>query len=147
MTEYNYTFTQDWSHILSKTSNLIASNKLNEAEVILLETLKEDTNSLAYLMHMEFYFKCKKKFLESIEIFKKAASLSPRDYSIWFNLAITYTKSGNFTSALESFDHSLSLDEMNLAALHAKSQIYINLKDYKSALDMVDKALYFAPKI
>lgn len=146
MTEYNYKFTQDWSHVLSKTSALISSNKLNEAEVILLETLKEDPNSASLLNAYAVLLQMQERLLESVETFKKAADISPRDYSIWFNLGITYAKLGNFIASLEAFDKSLALDEMNLPALHAKSQIYTGLKDYKSALNMVDKALNFAPK-
>lgn len=146
MTEYNYKFTQDWSHILSKTSTLISSNKMNEAEVILLETLKDDPNSPSLLNAYAVLLQMQERFSESVETFKKAADISPRDYSIWFNLGITYAKLGNFIDSLEAFDKSLELDEMNLPALHAKSQIYSGLNDYKSALDMVDKALNFAPK-
>jgi tetratricopeptide (TPR) repeat protein len=115
--------------------------------------LLDDDNHTYYLERGMCYEKMN-RLGETLQNFKTAASLSPGDPDVWFNLGNVYYKQEKYDLAVEAYTRSLQLDNTGGSCYYNRGLIY-HLRgevkkacdDMKNALDLqVESAQYFLNK-
>lgn len=99
----------------------------------------ETLNNQAIELAQEGFYK------EAIACFKRAIAISKENYTLWYNLGLTYRDSGNLDSAAEALHQAYSINETNVEIYEALVQVYYLQKDYQRAVALNLEALDFFP--
>ncbi|NLL99845.1 MAG: tetratricopeptide repeat protein [Treponema sp.] len=82
---------------------------------------------------------------EAIACFKRAISMSKKNYLLWYNLGITYRDSGNLQGAAEALTQAYNLQSSDAEVFQALAHIYFLLDDIDSAFEINFEALELFP--
>ena len=89
--------------------NLYKNKQKSSAKLILEQILKISTDlkviKLLGIIHYE-----EKEYEKSIDYFKKAIDLEPKDSENYNNLALNYQKTGNFQDAIQNFNTAIKIN-------------------------------------
>ena len=90
--------------------------------------------------------KCAALFKQSLEHFRRAAELDPKNIDYAFHLALQYAESRELLNGREQIQRSLRLNAGHTSCLHLLALIYSAEKQYLEALQICDFALQKQPE-
>ena len=88
----------------------------------------------------------REQYEQSFENFRIAATISPYDAEIRYNLALAYEKLGDWEGAARQYTQAIRFDSGNPKGYFLLAQVYVKDKKHKEALDILQKAHRLAPK-
>lgn len=81
------------------------------------------------------------KFNHALKDLQKVELSYKSDPVLYYNMAIAYSKQGEFQKAVDEYDKALSLDPEYLLAYQGRASALTMVGDYSAAIDDYDKAL------
>ena len=71
--------------------------------------------------------------------------LDPRHFEAHYNLANVYSEMGNFKLAKTHYEVSINIDPDFPNSYYNLGLVMISLKQYKEAIEVIDKYIYLSP--
>lgn len=121
---------------------------INYAEKIesLKALLKEHPDSINGWIQLGNYSMDAGLFKDAISAYEKALSLDPNNVDVRVDLGTCYRETGNPKRAIEEYNKALKIKPDHANALKNSAVVYsYDLKDPKSAIDMLEKYLKYYP--
>lgn len=139
-------------HALLALGEIDSAEKTFSASVVLCRRLNERyagrSGPLAYgpeeseafngLGEIEF---TRTLFSHALEFFDAAIALCPSWDRPWFNKAVAYEATKNFSSALVAYQRTIDLSSANLAAYRAYARLLVRMNQEPAAVDLLLRAL------
>lgn len=122
---------------------------INYAEKIesLKALLKEHPESLTGWIQLGNYSMDAGLFKDAIVAYEKALSLDPNNVDVRVDLGTCYRETGNPKRAIEEYQKALKIKPDHQNALKNSAVVYsYDLKDKRSAIEMLEKYLKFYPE-
>lgn len=96
-------------------------------------------NALAH-SNLGNIYRQKEDFQKALECYQKALSINA-DFETYYNLGSLYHLVGELQLAVKNYENSIRLNPVYIDAILSLSSIYIQSKNYSSALALLDKAI------
>lgn len=126
-------------------TNLFENQKYEDALKLALETINKTPNySLAWkIIGLVFYIY--KDYLNALKNFHKALELNQNDYSLYTNIATTYTKLGDIKNAKNYYHKAIKIDPNSFDNYFNLANLLYNNKELQDAEVFYIKALKIDP--
>jgi tetratricopeptide (TPR) repeat protein len=133
------------STLTNLCATLIGLKKFEEAEILIDETLKLDSDNPELILNRGILFSEEKKFEQALNRYEEAIRLKP-DYAVaWNNRGVVLRELHRFDEALASYERALEIDQ-NYAEAHAhRGNILRSLRRYEEAIVSYDRAIQLRP--
>ena len=125
--------------------NLMAEEKMEEAERKLKDVLNKDESVLEARYILGNIYLRQNKFDEAIEEYKKSLAVEPDYYDAIFGLARTYERAGKFDEAIVGFERMIELDPRDTKTYWHLGDIYLEKEEYDKALKYAKKCIEIDP--
>jgi len=120
-------------------SELIHQNRLEEAERQLWSVLAQRPDQAWALDLMAAIRLRQKRAPEAEALFRKAATLDPRDVEAWRGLGDVYTAGGNNAQALDSYSHVVAIAPADVKANEALAGLYQQRGQHNESVMAVER--------
>lgn len=118
------------------------TGKLIEAKDIFLDIIKKDPLNFQCNYNLGIICIDQKLYINAIEYLKNSTNINPSSYESYHQLGLAYEKKKEFSEAIKSYQTAEKLNINKFAfSLNNLGNIYSELKDYKKAVECLDKAL------
>ncbi len=107
----------------------------DEAIKLLAEAVKIDPKEDFAVYELQFSLQRANRQSEGPSFFNQIIDANPYSVAAWFNLAVCYGHSKEFTKAVESYDYALAINENHTPSLFNKGNILYQMGEYQKALD------------
>ena len=131
--------------IFENALNYHEQKDLVNAEVNYIKILEINPFHIGSLNNLGIILINKKKFEESIVLFKKIIDKDPKYKSAYNNLGLIYNQTNNPEEAIKYFDKALVIDDNYFEAHNNLALTYKNIKKNQKAIACYKKALMINP--
>ena len=126
---------------ISQAFNKFKDKEFDIAEVILLQVLKIDSESIGALHLLGMIHHESKNYNQSIDFFKKVLLIEPNNYENLNNLSLSYSEKGQFEDSIECLKKAIKI-KPTCAFLYSNLGLqYKQLEDYENAIKYLKKSL------
>ena len=128
---------------INKIYELLNSNKLNEAEILINKLFKLNPENIELLNLKGELFKKLGKYLEAKDIFIKVKELSSPNIpvQVFLNLADAHISLKEYDDAEFIYNNIIAMNPNNIAVLNGLGRVLVNKMMYQQALNQFNKAL------
>ena len=124
-----------------KFDDLIANNKLNEAEEYIKLKLKENKSlDILYYLLGDVFLK-KQDYKLSRKYFSKSLNVNNKYYPNILGIALSYFNNDNYEDAIKYFQKFIKFDPRNIQSINLLGNSYYIKKDFNEAINNYKKSL------
>ena len=138
------------AHLLNLLFGLFLIPTLLCAQVDFNKTPNDDLGNNENKFQEYFFEAIKQKGIENyekaIEYIQKCISINPTEASLYFELGKNHNKLGNYVLAANALNKALELKPGNVWILDELYFVYIQQKDYNSAVNTIKELVKYQPK-
>jgi tetratricopeptide (TPR) repeat protein len=126
---------------LSKVEILIQQKKFGEAEKLLSDLLKEDSNNIHFLSLLADVYLQQDKFDKASSLIENAIGLSPDSSHLFYIKSRVAIQQDNLSEAEKNINHAIELDPYESDYFALLASIKLGRKKFVEALETANKAL------
>ena len=134
-----------YSEALYKAIELQSLNKLDEAEFIFLQLLKQNSEDFFSLYSMAVIEQHRGKPQNALEYVEKGVIAKPDYAPMWYSRGVIMQSLKNHDKALESYDKALSVNPQYAEAMINRGAVLVEMKRHKDALLNYEELLKIDP--
>lgn len=138
------------AHLLNLLVGLVLIPSMLCAQVDFNKTPNDDLGNNENKFQEYFFEAIKQKGIENyekaIEYVQKCIQINPEEASLYFELGKNHNKLGNYVLAANALKKALELKPGNLWILDELYFVYIQQKDYNSAVNTIKELVKYQPK-
>ena len=133
-----------YNEYLQELANeFIQINEYENAVNVLKHILKLNPDDETVMMELGVAFHDSEKFSEAITYFEDTIDKNPYNYIAWFNLATIHNINLDLEDAIFGYEMCLVINEKFTAAHYGKANSFIQLKEYKKAIDSFNESFIY----
>ncbi|MEJ2051604.1 MAG: tetratricopeptide repeat protein, partial [Calditrichota bacterium] len=132
----------DPNNSAAQSSLISAMNKAGRDPIeALQERWENNPDNSSYGVEYGDELFSRQQYEEAITVFNKVTSLDPSNLRAWSRLAQSYENVDQYSNAINAYKGILKIDSNRKDVVDDISKLYVQLKDYKQAMDWANRCI------